>query len=62
MINNCPNCGGTHYGSYKCPLIPEEIEANKRKAEEGFWRKHREAKKHKKLRDHDLSNITSRED
>lgn len=20
-IENCPNCGGTHFGSYKCPFI-----------------------------------------
>ena len=42
MIVNCPNCGGTHYGSYVCPFLPEESEKNKKAAEEGFWRKRRE--------------------
>jgi hypothetical protein len=45
VIENCPNCGGTHYGSYACPFLPEEIEKNKRAAEEGLWRKHREDRK-----------------
>jgi hypothetical protein len=22
-IQNCPNCGGTHFGSFKCPYIKE---------------------------------------
>lgn len=20
MVENCPNCGGTHYGTFKCPF------------------------------------------
>jgi hypothetical protein len=25
-IQNCPNCGGTHFGSNKCPFISEPSE------------------------------------
>ena len=25
VIKNCPNCGGEHWGSLKCPLLPEEL-------------------------------------
>jgi hypothetical protein len=45
MIENCQHCGGTHYGSNKCPFLPDEMEANKRAADEGFWRKRRESEK-----------------
>ena len=24
-IENCPKCGGTHYGSHKCPFSAEDI-------------------------------------
>lgn len=47
-IKPCPDCGGTHFGSIKCPLLPEEIERNKKAAEEGFWRKRRERLKTEK--------------
>jgi hypothetical protein len=26
-IENCPNCGGTHFGSFKCPYIKEPCSA-----------------------------------
>jgi hypothetical protein len=39
MIENCQNCGGTHYGSNRCPFLPEELERNKVLAEDGFLAK-----------------------
>lgn len=45
---NCENCGGSHFGSNKCPLLPEEIERNKKAAQEGFWFKRRERLKTEK--------------
>lgn len=41
-IMNCSNCGGDHWGSSRCPFLPEEMAANKKAAVEGFWRKRRE--------------------
>jgi hypothetical protein len=32
VINDCPNCGGTHFGSRACPLLPEEQERVAREA------------------------------
>jgi hypothetical protein len=26
-VENCPQCGGTHFGSYKCPFTKEQMEA-----------------------------------
>ncbi|MDE2097067.1 MAG: hypothetical protein KGL39_07460 [Patescibacteria group bacterium] len=28
IIENCPECGGTHIGSYECPYTPEEARAH----------------------------------
>jgi hypothetical protein len=25
VIKNCPNCGGEHWGSLRCPLLPDEL-------------------------------------
>jgi len=25
-VENCPKCGGTHWGSYVCPFTDEQIE------------------------------------
>jgi hypothetical protein len=34
MIVNCENCGGTHYGSIRCPYTPEQGAAFKGMAKE----------------------------
>src|SRR5216684_3744008 len=31
-IRNCPYCGGTHFGSHKCPI--EEVDETRRGSEE----------------------------
>jgi hypothetical protein len=49
MTLNCVNCGGTHIGSIRCPFLPEEMAVNKKAAEKGSWRKHREQLKKKEM-------------
>lgn len=44
MISNCVTCGGTHFGSLACPLLPAEIEKNRKAAADGPWKNRRRLK------------------